>query len=252
MLYILPLLLLIAVLVAFIRDYRHLYRINPTTDILFATDPEKKQIDLMVEDGYPIVILDKIKDQLTLKDLAKNIPETQITYSYKTKDKENTIKMKDIEKHKKDMLLLKNTNIVTDSKINSSINNVLEGFNRKLVYYPETNIYSHIVSKDTRIPLRKNTNDTNIIIVMEGNIRFFMVSPLYNGNLYEENNTTPIDIWAPDYKKYPLYKNSKISSDTLHEKEILYIPPKWWYAIYTPSECFMIQVQRENMISSYL
>lgn len=251
MIYILPLIIIIILLIVFIRDYRHLHRVNPTTDILFATDPEKSQIDLMVEDGYPIVILDKIKDNLTIKDLVKKIPDTEITVNYKTKTNEETIKMKDIEKHKEDMLVLKNKNIIENANIKPSINNVLEGIHRNWVYYPETNMYSHIVSKDTRIPLRKNEDDTNLIIVMEGSLRIFLISPLFSDNLYETNNQTEIDIWNPDFKKYPEYKKVKVSSDVVQEKEILYIPPKWWYAIYSPGQSFIIQVQRDNLISKY-
>ena len=96
MIYLLPILLLIAVLIVIIRDYRHLHRINPTTDILFATDPDKKQLDLVVGDAFPIVIMDKIDDNLTLEDLEKKIPNEEIKYTYRSKQGENTIKIKDI------------------------------------------------------------------------------------------------------------------------------------------------------------
>jgi len=252
MIYLLPLVLLIAVLIVIIRDYRHLHRINPTSDILFATAPDKKQLDLMIADAYPIIILDKIDDNLTIKDLEEKIPNEIIKYTYKSKDGENTIQIKDIGKYRDDMLLLKNKNIIDKSNIRSVINQILDGFKRPLTIYPSTDIYAHIVSKDTRIPLQKNTNDTNLIIVMEGNIRVFLISPLYKDNMYENNNTTPIDIWNPDLDKYPKYSKTKIASDTLREKEILYIPPKWWYAIYSPDGTFIIQVQRENILSQYI
>jgi len=253
MILVIVLLILIAILIIIIREYWHLHSVNPTTDILLAGAPDKDQLDLMVKDGYPIIITDKIQDNLSLKDLALKIPEKEITYSYKTKAGENTIKMKDIEKHKEDILLFKNTEITKEANIDPIINTILSGFDRRFVYYPETNIYSHIISKDTRIPLRKNTEDTNLIIVMEGYIRVFLVSPLYNENLYEVAGTTPIDIWDPDNdKKYPKYSKTKIASDNVHEKEILYIPPKWWYAIYSPGTSYLVQVQRENILSQYI
>ena len=252
MIYLLPLLLLIAVLIVIIRDYRHLHRINPTSDILFATDPDKKQLETMIEDAYPIVIIDKIDENLTLEDLEKKIPNEEITYSYRTKEGNNTIKMKDITKSKEDILLLKNKSIVQKTGIQPIIDQITDGFKRPLTIYPQTEIYSHIVSNETRIPLRKNTNDTNLIIVMEGYIRVFLVSPLYQDNIYEENGITPINIWTPDLKKYPKWEKSKIASDTIREKEILYIPPKWWYAIYSPSGSFIIQVQKDNILSQYL
>jgi len=252
MIYLLPILLLIAVLIVIIRDYRHLHRINPTTDILFATDPDKKQLDLMVEDAYPIVIMDKIDENLTLEDLEKKIPNEEIKYTYRSKQGENTIKIKDITKHRDDMLLLKNQSSVEKTDIQPIINTIIDGFKRPLTIYPSIETYSHIVGKETRIPLRKNTNDTNLIIVMEGHIRVFLVSPLFQDNMYEENGVTPIDIWNPDTKKYPKWSDSKIASDTVREKEILYIPPKWWYAIYSPSGSFIIQVQKDNILSQYL
>lgn len=250
--YLLPLIIIIAVLIVIIRDYKHLHRINPTSDILFATSPDKKQLDLMIEDAYPIVILDKIEENLTLKDLEKKIPNEEIKYSYKTKEGENTIQIKDIEKYKDDMLLLKNESIIKKTGIQTTINQILEGFKRPLTIYPKTETFAHIISKDTRIPLRKNTNDTNLLIIMEGYIRIFLISPIYQKNLYEDNGTTPIDIWNPNEKKYPKYSKTKIASDTIREKEILYIPPKWWYAIYSPSSSFIIQVQQENILSQYL
>jgi hypothetical protein len=252
MIYLLPLLLLIGVLIVLIRDYRHLHRINPTSDILFAEAPDKTQLDLMINDAYPIVVMNKIDENLTLEDLEKKMPNEEITYSYKTKEGDNTIKIKEITKYKDDMLLLKNKSIIEKSDINNVITQIVEGFNRPLTIYPSINTYAHIVSKETRIPLRKNTNDTNLLIVMEGHIIVFLVSPLYQDTMYETNGTTPIDIWNPDLKKYPKYSKSKIASDTVREKEILYIPPKWWYAIYSPDSSFIIQVQRDNIVSQYL
>ena len=252
MIFIVFLIAIIILLIIIIRDYRHLHRINPTTDILFATDPEKKQLDLMISDGFPIVIIDKIQDSVSLKDLSEKLPNLQITYNYKTKDTTNTIEMKDLHSHLDDFLLLKNESIVENLKLDNIIQLILYGFNRNYVYYPVTNIYSHIVSKDTRIPLRKNTFDTNIIVAMNGSFRIFMVSPLYQQNMYEKDSATPIDIWNPDMKKYPKYKSVKISSDIINEKEMVYIPPKWWYAIYAPDTTFMIQIERDNILSQYI
>jgi len=252
MIYLLPLIILIALLIVIIRDYRHLHRINPTTDILFANQPNEKQLKLMLEDAYPIVIIDKMNDSLSIKDIEKKIPNENITYSYKSKEGENTIQIKDIEKYQKDMLLLKNTSIIEKLGYKKNIENILKNFDRPLTIYPTTNIYSHIVGKDTRIPLRKNKNDTNLLIVMEGYIRVFLISPMFQKNMYEKESTTPIDIWNPDTKKYPKYSKIKIASDTVRDKEILYIPPNWWYAIYSPNGSYIVQVQRDNILSKYL
>ena len=244
------LLILIIVLIVIIRDYRHLHKVNPTKDILFAKNPDEKHLSLMIADAYPIVVLDKLNDNISIKDISKIIPKTVVKYSYKSKPGDKTIYLKDLEKNIDDMLLLKDTKIVRDLKIDKIVYNIINLFNRPLTYYPKANIYSHIVSKDTRIPLRKNTNDTNVIIVMNGNIRIFMVSPLYQKNMYESNNTSPINMWDPDMKKFPLYKSVKISSDNIYEKEFIYIPPNWWYAILSPVNSFMIQIQRDNILSS--
>ena len=117
MIFIVFLIAIIILLIIIIRDYRHLHRINPTTDILFATSPEKKQLDLMISDGFPIVIIDKIQDSVSLKDLSEKLPNLQITYNYKTKDTTNTIEMKDLHSHLDDFLLLKNESIVENLKL---------------------------------------------------------------------------------------------------------------------------------------
>jgi histone arginine demethylase JMJD6 len=81
-----------------------------------------------------------------------------------------------------------------------------------------------------------NTQATQVY----GSKEFILFPPEQGKYLYplpDSPKLSPIDVFNPDYEKYPLYRNAQPLRVTVLEGETLFFPTKWWHSarIYEPS-----------------
>ena len=80
-----------------------------------------------------------------------------------------------------------------------------------------------------------NTQITQVF----GSKEFIMFPPEQGKFLYPRDDNpklSPIDVFNPDYEKYPLYRNTTPLRVTVQEGETLFFPTRWWHSarIYEP------------------
>jgi histone arginine demethylase JMJD6 len=84
--------------------------------------------------------------------------------------------------------------------------------------------------------LYMNTQATQVY----GSKEFILFPPEQGKYLYPKADNpklSPIDVFNPDYEKYPLYRNAQPLRVTVLEGETLFFPTRWWHStrIYEPS-----------------
>jgi hypothetical protein len=76
----------------------------------------------------------------------------------------------------------------------------------------------------------------NMMCVLEGYKNFTIVSPydrdfVYPGHNGLPDNYSPIEFVAPDYEKYPLFRNARIKTVHIAAGDCLYLPAYWWHQV---------------------
>lgn len=85
----------------------------------------------------------------------------------------------------------------------------------------------------------------NLLCQVFGSKRIMLAAPKDSVNLYPFdgemlNNTSQIDAEHLDFDRFPLVRNVRFYSFTLHKGEMLYIPPKWWHYVRSLSKSFSV------------
>ena len=89
----------------------------------------------------------------------------------------------------------------------------------------------------TKTSLHYDTDYYNVLGVIEGEKEVFFIHPKERENIYQMKRSYPgsswsyVDLWDPDYQKYPFFKKVKIMKITLKRGDLLFIPPYWWHAV---------------------
>jgi len=106
------------------------------------------------------------------------------------------------------------------------LDNLLIGFGgrKNVLLYPRTyklksmgnNDDNHFDSDDNDV------NDSTIDVI----------NWHYAGHSGQQYNTSPIDVYNPDYDKYPLFANAPTAIEcTLYPGDVLFIPSRWWHHV---------------------
>lgn len=98
--------------------------------------------------------------------------------------------------------------------------------------------------KGTVSPLHHDPK-RNLLAQVVGEKQVFLFSPTDSEYLYAHehellNNTAQVDPRAPDFVKYPKYKQAKPYYCVLRPGQMLFIPPKWWHFIESLSISFSV------------
>jgi histone arginine demethylase JMJD6 len=81
-----------------------------------------------------------------------------------------------------------------------------------------------------------NTQITQIY----GSKEFILFSPDQSKYLYplaDNPKRSPIDVFNPDYEKYPLFRNAQPLRVTVEEGETLFFPTHWWHSTQIHEPC---------------
>lgn len=83
----------------------------------------------------------------------------------------------------------------------------------------------------TLTPLHHDLTN-NLFVQLHGRKRFLMVPAAEAACVYNARHVySDVDAFAPDYEKYPLYKNATVMDFVLGPGEVLFIPLGWWHAV---------------------
>jgi lysine-specific demethylase 8 len=79
-------------------------------------------------------------------------------------------------------------------------------------------------------------SDQNLFVQIYGKKIVTLISPDQSKKCYPVNITwyggySPIDVFEPDFTKYPLFANVKMSRYELEAGDMIYIPKWWWHDI---------------------
>ena len=126
---------------------------------------------------------------------------------------------------------------------NQFLDEINETKNISIIFNKITPMISYIKNsfwlgpKDSCTPLHYDTDNFNLLCLLEGRKEIILIHPKYRDYLYEINyfirgsSWSYVNIWNIDYIKFPLMKNIKYIKFILNPGEILYIPPYWWHAV---------------------
>lgn len=75
----------------------------------------------------------------------------------------------------------------------------------------------------------------NLLVQIHGHKKLLLIPPQQSRNLYYpclslgHVNFSPVDVEAPDYERFPLFKQATPLEVLLAPGEILFIPVRWWH-----------------------
>ncbi len=85
-----------------------------------------------------------------------------------------------------------------------------------------------------------------------GSKEFILFPPEQGKYLYPQTDNpklSPIDVFNPDYEKYPLYRNANPLRVTVLEGETLFFPTRWWHSARIYEPCITIGRAQLNGIN---
>ncbi|MEP6922450.1 MAG: cupin-like domain-containing protein [bacterium] len=75
----------------------------------------------------------------------------------------------------------------------------------------------------------------NLLVQIHGRKKLILIPPQQSRSLYYPSlnlghvNYSPVDIEAPDFDRFPLFKNARPIEVMLEPGEVLFIPVRWWH-----------------------
>ena len=86
-------------------------------------------------------------------------------------------------------------------------------------------------AKGTITPLHHDENAL-LHIQIKGRKHWKFISPCFTHKVYNHKSVfSEVDIFNPDYNKYPLLKDVKVLETTVEEGETMFLPIGWWHAV---------------------
>ena len=88
----------------------------------------------------------------------------------------------------------------------------------------------------------RHSHVENLFCVIQGTEVFKVVSPIYKQNIYtgvfDEYgfDSSPVDLFNPDYDMFPLMKHSNILETTVEAGDCIFVPAQYWYQSQTKGE----------------
>jgi len=85
--------------------------------------------------------------------------------------------------------------------------------------------------KGTVTPLHHDENAL-LHIQIKGSKRWKLISPFYSHKVYNHRSVfSQVDIYNPDYQKFPEFKDVDILEVVVEEGETMFLPVGWWHAV---------------------
>ena len=91
--------------------------------------------------------------------------------------------------------------------------------------------------KGTTTGWHTDRDDLSYLYVLQGKKRIQLVSPEFNGRMYEKKlfsfgaRWSEMDFQQVDYETYPLFKDVPVMTYTLEAGDCMYIPKDWWHCV---------------------
>jgi len=223
-------------------------------------DPDREDILATSAANEPVLILDTLKHYpdiacLTPQYLAKNHGEKEILLNISQVEQEKTQHLKtSLKKFVRYILELDNKKV--DSAKNFYFAESMKFADRigvdddlheflKEMCLPHRAVFTQyafwLAPRGTKTGLHYDIDHRNYLIQVYGTKVCFLAHPnqtpfMYPSEKFEhEGKVSDVNFFKPDYQKYPLFKHAKFEKVILKPGQILYIPAKWWHAVYNPT-----------------
>lgn len=138
------------------------------------------------------------------------------------------------------------------NKINKTLLEEFSYYKIPITYSTQIKVNTEL--KHSKHQLQKQKNYRELIYQFKGSKRFYIFSPIQQKNIYfnKKKNTSLVDFWNQDTKKYPLVSKSKYIEIILRENQMIYIPNNWIYATFTDEESISIHHISDSIFSKFL
>lgn len=103
----------------------------------------------------------------------------------------------------------------------------------------------------TLTPLHHDLTN-NFFVQLYGRKRFLMVPACEVPYVFNEKHVyTKVDIFNPDYQRYPLFKRATVLEVTLNPGDSLFIPIGWWHAVESLDVSISVSMTNFNAPNAY-
>lgn len=107
--------------------------------------------------------------------------------------------------------------------------------NKDIVVYKDCSFW--MGGKGTTTGWHTDRDDLSYLYVLQGKKRIQLVSPEFNGRMYEKKlfsfgaRWSEMDFQHVDYDTYPLFKDVPVRTYILEAGDCMYIPKDWWHCV---------------------
>lgn len=143
--------------------------------------------------------------------------------------------------------------VFTDIKFDNwnNIENNLFYYNIPLLI--ESNYTINIENKNQTSLIKKQDKYRRLFYVVSGTKRFLIFNKNQAKNLYlNNNNTSPVNIFNQDLKKYPNLKNIKYIEVIVRENTMIYIPYNFYFCYICDENTKSYDLYSESIFSKFL
>ena len=89
-------------------------------------------------------------------------------------------------------------------------------------------------------------------MLLQGEKKIILFSPLQKPNLYTETDISPVNFWDNDTDKFPKFENVKYLEIDLKKNEMIYIPYNWWFTMSNITNTISVSSKSESLTSYFL
>jgi len=114
-----------------------------------------------------------------------------------------------------------------------------------------------LAPRGTRTGLHYDIDHRNLLMMFHGEKVFYLADPrqsifLYPSDKFEhEGGVSQVDIFNPDYRRFPLFANARFLKVHLKVGEILFIPANWWHAVENLTSICAVGCRFETLRSKF-